>query len=460
MFRFAPLLPAGAHLVDELVFLDAVFGPLGVEGKLVLALLLAFQRHFVSLLVREGYSPHFGARPLKRVVERLLLLPVARAISSGSLRGRTILRLTAVQNRIEAAVTGAPETKPGAQAKGAPSLSASRRLAAMFAEYKALESVVQPLAERKSELVLRTSAPNFYDDAAARAATFDEIHKLEQFLGLHDGLGKVLSGISQQVERTGVAGKEEVPLAERVAHLSMELQHLQFVARSRDAKDLGDAIISLSLVDRSGAAQGAVLKLTEMYQGLAARHRMTSEVLGEHYNDKRDTVYLSVSGLGAYGLFVKECGLHQVDHRYKERTPRSGREVIRENRELIRVEVHPFGQEPPKGFMQNVRTKTATLKPAQKRLMKTELAVSLFHEPTVRSIDFWTSGPKQAAIGRGMMILSAQVQDNSRAASGEGVIRSYDVGLAPKVKDIRTGRATTRVDQVLKGSFGALLFRE
>jgi hypothetical protein len=92
--------------------------------------------------------------------------------------------------------------------------------------------------------------------------------------------------------------------------------------------------------------------------------------------------------------------------------------------------------------------------------MKTELAVSLFHEPSVRSIEFWTGGPKQAAIGRGLMILNAQIQDNSPAPGIDGVIRSYDVGLAPKVKDIRTGRATTRVDQVWKGDLGALLLRE
>ena len=37
----------------------------------------------LPLLLREGYSPAFGARPLKRTVERLVLLPVARAIAAG-----------------------------------------------------------------------------------------------------------------------------------------------------------------------------------------------------------------------------------------------------------------------------------------------------------------------------------------------------------------------------------------
>ena len=40
MFCLAPLLHAGTHLVDELVFLNPVLRPLGIEVKLILALLL------------------------------------------------------------------------------------------------------------------------------------------------------------------------------------------------------------------------------------------------------------------------------------------------------------------------------------------------------------------------------------------------------------------------------------
>src|SRR5262249_28970956 len=37
----------------------------------------------LPLLLREGYSPAYGARPLKRTVERLGLLPVGRAHPAG-----------------------------------------------------------------------------------------------------------------------------------------------------------------------------------------------------------------------------------------------------------------------------------------------------------------------------------------------------------------------------------------
>jgi hypothetical protein len=156
----------------------------------------------ITLVVRDGYSPHFGARPLKRTVERLLLLPVARAISSGSLRGRTILRLTARENKVEAVITGPAIAKtPAVKEKRDESNSLTQRLETLARSYEQVDPAVRPLMDRKSELVLRTTDAKFYSDAENRIATFDEIHKLEQFLTLHSGLGKALLGLKTRFKR-------------------------------------------------------------------------------------------------------------------------------------------------------------------------------------------------------------------------------------------------------------------
>ena len=56
------------------------------------------------LLLREGYSSVFGARPLKRTVERLVLLPVARAIAAD---------LTPRKIRVNVVAPGATKTRRG-----------------------------------------------------------------------------------------------------------------------------------------------------------------------------------------------------------------------------------------------------------------------------------------------------------------------------------------------------------
>ncbi|HJT76477.1 MAG TPA: AAA family ATPase, partial [Gemmataceae bacterium] len=59
------------------------------------------------LLLREGYSLAFGARPLKRTVERLVLLPVAQTITAGQVPAGSVLRLLARGSRVEVEVARA-----------------------------------------------------------------------------------------------------------------------------------------------------------------------------------------------------------------------------------------------------------------------------------------------------------------------------------------------------------------
>ena len=412
----------------------------------------------ISLLVREGYSPHFGARPLKRTVERLLLLPVARAIASGSLRGRTVLRLTERAGRIDALMSGRPPSPdlPGEMPAQAVS-SLADRLRQLQSAYAGLQDALQPLADRKSELILQTQQPNFFRHADLRSATLGEIHNLDQFLQLHQSVRKALTGMEEQFARRAVSNPEESAVEAKLDRLQAELAHLRFVSECKDAKDLGDTLLTISLVDRTGAAQGAVQKLAEMYRSLGARRRMTTEVLGELFDEKRDRAYLLVAGLGAYALLRNECGLHQVDRRFKERAPRSGREVIREDRELIRVEVHPAATSPAKPMRQKIKAKAVALKPAPARLLHSELAVSLFDERTLRSLEFWTTGPKEDAVERALMVLESQVLSDPAPDGQESIIRRYDLGMSPKVKDTRTGRTTTRVEQFLNGELGLFL---
>jgi protein subunit release factor A len=194
-----------------------------------------------------------------------------------------------------------------------------------------------------------------------------------------------------------------------------------------------------------------------MYEALAGRHRMTVEMLGEFYDEKRDRAYLLVAGLGAFALLKNETGLHQLDRRYRERTPRAGRETVREDRETIRVEILSEGQE--RIPARQVKSRVAPLKPALSRLVKkADLQVSLFHEPSLRSIEIWTTGPRAQALERALLLLEAEMggrTDESRA-NATAIIRHYDLGISPRVKDVRSGKATTRLDRVFKGHLEVL----
>jgi ATP-dependent Clp protease ATP-binding subunit ClpC len=412
----------------------------------------------IALLVREGYSPHFGARPLKRTVERLLLLPLARAISNGSLRGRTVLRLAERDGRVEAVVTVPPGAKPKAEPEREELKSPLRdRMGGLRELHARVSDSIQPLADRKSELIVLTQHPDFARNAETRSATLGEIHNLDQLLHLHQGVGKALTGLQERFDRGAIAKNEEGAVGDKLDQLAAEVAQLVFVSRCQDARELGDALVAISLVDRVGASQESAVTFAKMYQALAVRRRMTAEVLGEFYDEKQDRVYLLIGGLGAYALLRNESGLHQIDRRFKERTARGGKEVIREDRELLRVEVYPAGTLPPKQLRQKVKSKCVALKPVKNRLVKAGFALSMFDEQSLRSVEFWTHGPRAAALERGVVVLHAVANAKPAAGAAETVIRHYDVGLSPRIKDVRTGRTTTRVEKVFKGELNPFL---
>jgi hypothetical protein len=77
----------------------------------------------------------------------------------------------------------------------------------------------------------------------------------------------------------------------------------------------------------------------------------------------------------------------------------------------------------------------------------------------LRSLEFWATGPREDALSRAFLVLHAQITRTPPREAGQPdlIIRHYDLGSAPRVKDLRTGRSTSRVDRVLKGHLEALL---
>lgn len=417
----------------------------------------------ISLLVREGYSPHFGARPLKRTVERLILLPVARAISSGALRERTILRLSENTGRVEVSAIKPAEPELPEQTEAERTLHSfaaeARRLSQLFLQ---LEPRVQPMADRKSELLVQTREPGFYSDTARRTAVFDEIQKLDQFLALKQGLGKALTGLEEHLQKRPPTVNEQPALRERLAQLEAEIEQLRVVAESKDARDLADVLLCLSVIEHAGAPVNALARLVGMYQGLARRRRMSADLLGEFIDGKKDQVWLLVSGLGAFQLLKGESGLHQVTHRSREKAQRSGREVTREDRETVRVEVLALTGEPDKQFRNVVKLRATPLKNVPGSLIEhPELKLTLFHEASLRSLELVVNGPKSKAQDNALLLLYTLVSGTpADTAARDSIVRYYELGIARRVKDTRSGRTTTAIERVFKGQLDTLVARE
>jgi len=73
-------------------------------------------------------------------------------------------------------------------------------------------------------------------------------------------------------------------------------------------------------------------------------------------------------------------------------------------------------------------------------------------------LELWMAGSKEPAMEKALSILHAQVSFPNSDEQNDAVkiIRHYDLGLSPRIKDLRSGRTTTQVDRVLKGRLEAL----
>jgi peptide chain release factor 2 len=415
----------------------------------------------LPLLLREGYSPAFGARPLKRTVERLVLLPVARAIAAGDVPPGSLLRLVARGGRVDIEVAPPEAAEPAGEAQAPRAVPVAERAAALLEQLRALHAAAGPLAERKSELLALSSAPGFWDDQAGSRRLLDEVYRIDGILGALDGLDEKAQAEAEWAERHRASDRDLARVDERLDALEGEVRHVAFLVGCRDGRALGDAFVTLRRVASHGAGLDGVALLARMYTALAARRGLEVDVLDDRQggDPDEDTVTLLVSGAGAHALLAGESGLHQVSRGRREARDGRRRPV---DREVVRVEVLPV----PVGELpfgpEEVRVEARPLGGARGRLLaRLKHDVQLFHVPSLTSVRAWTDGTKAEAVERLRPFLRARV-DAAKAGAPEGtgrppVVRRYTLGPTTLVRDLRSGRSTGRLDQVLDGHLDMFL---
>jgi hypothetical protein len=128
---------------------------------------------------------------------------------------------------------------------------------------------------------------------------------------------------------------------------------------------------------------------------------------------------------------------------------------MQEDTAMLRVEVFALDAEPDRQFKNAVETKAIALKPARSRLVeKARCEITAFHEPSVRSIDLWFAEEETAATASAIRLLHAQTQSGATAQGA--VVRRYNLGIGSSIKDLRTGRSTTRLAQFFRGQIEML----
>ena len=167
------------------------------EGFIRRNVLVEIDDNVIDLLLQEGFNPTYGARPLKRAVERLLVLPLARYLAG---RGQTEVDLIRLQCE-EGAVTLRTQRYAESErnvtvqlGEGLLSTGSKRQrldergliegfatLRRRLADWSEHELLLEMINER-TKLLAATQQPTFWDDGEAARRAMGRFYFLDRLL--------------------------------------------------------------------------------------------------------------------------------------------------------------------------------------------------------------------------------------------------------------------------------------
>ncbi|MBS1152935.1 MAG: ClpA/B family protein, partial [Myxococcaceae bacterium] len=393
----------------------------------------------VDLLVEKGYSPAHGARYLQREIEKTLTSALAVEIARTPLPPGTPVKVVAHKGRVHAIAE--PKAKNGKDGVAQVQLpAASGQLAKRKLDRGALISAAEALVGRaaavgsafglpeleahRRELLAASQAPGFWDDAERAAASLRGYRAIEAQLGELDRLREICS----VARRRAREAKNDVQLAAAVQALEeagREVQLAEARLASGTAGDVDEAWLDVSAASAGAAGEAWVGELVHLYLGWAQKRRYEAKVVAEGEAPSRAVLHLA--GPGVFGFLSGEKGLHrrfEGDQRigayvrlFKPATPiEAGVEV-----EVREIKRHPGRFAEKLACEANARD-----------------------EHKGRELKLTGTG-ERAEVER----LVATLVDGQGEPGGE--VRRYHLGRSPRVEDPRTGEATPRVKDVLRG---------
>jgi len=421
----------------------------------------------VGALVREGFSARYGARPLKRRVEEVVLNPLARALLKIRPEGpQAIVRLGVTQGR--------PAWELILERKDDPedddALAVSRptaRLRDLQGRRVSLDDVREQVEElhlrvaamrasieerdlrgRKSELLTQSTAPDLWDDPARASRVLSEIHQLEVQLDVPRRLGKRLTSLDGLLEKAERRSQETALLNDlfvRLDEVSRDVEFSDYALRCSSAHERGDAYLLLRRVGTTDFPKDSIALMVQMYRRYWRAKGQRARVVYEGVSHKgvlREAA-IFLEGTCAYGLFRGEHGLHQWVHRSGEN---------HRQKEVCFVRVTPLYPAAEPLRASEVTQEIRPLRDEAGVLLKRPRAhVVLTHTPTSVALEGHTDGSEEAKEWARSLLAArvARAHDHLEALD-PGVIRRYVSGRTSVAREFATNLKLP-LERVLEG---------
>ncbi len=276
------------------------------EGITRRHLLVKFDDDVIDLLLETGFSPHYGARPLKREIERRLIVPLARYLVAHKISGSHLIHIARNGNEIQLSSTNL-DTPAGKMARVVKAKSTPldgdiskvplEKLVEGFADLRRRlhdwdeGGEIREIRNESRLLLNKTKKKNFVQFGEEAHQTWGRIYHLER-------LTKRLNQLRERVEyleefAVMVSREQDVrrsthyknELAAGFENLTRDVEYLEIELLCAHLKESGQAVLRLRRIGRAVATGGSepgnapfLMTLTKMYGRWAKRKGYECEI--------------------------------------------------------------------------------------------------------------------------------------------------------------------------------------
>jgi hypothetical protein len=407
------------------------------EGIAARNLVVEVEDGALDLVVETGFDPRYGARGLKREIQRRIVLPLAMTLMERAVEAGSILKVMARDGRIKVRVIETSEAREARQERQPVKLPDGRKLtkAQITERLEVCRARAASLAkgldetgllDRQDELEQTRRGPGFWsrpDEAARVLRDLDQVNRVLDRLDRLRMRGQELGdSLDEAATRRDIQilGQQAVRYEQSLEYAGRELLRI-------GPEGAWDALVEVAPVGGKCEARDLLVRT---YVDWAKHRRMEVEWLCDPL-DGQTAALLAVKGRHAYGFLRLEAGMHRVKGVDASSVARvtvapwtdADGDVAFGPHRALKSQVGVFGSKlrsrlQTRGglLLQNGRTL------AQNRELAQEVAPS------------WSAAP----------------------ASPDDIVRRVRVE-PPRVKDELTGRSTGKPDALSGPSFHAML---
>lgn len=291
---------------------------LGREGITARNLVVEVEDAALDLVIDRGFDPRYGARALKREIQRQLVLPLATTLMEKPVEAGQILKVVAQGDQVRVRALDTPESRE-LRRENAPVKVEGRALTRkeIHAELRNMRGRVEALAVALREPFLQQGRerlnqmrrdPGFWQDPEAAARALRDLDRVTAALDRLDNLRNWGEELEAEMVNHPTRDKLE-QVAQRLTRYDGSILRARRELLLLGWEGAWDALVEISPLAPGGRLARDML--VEIYQRWVGARTHSLDWLRDPAGPDEPTMF-AIKGPYAYGLLRLESGLHRV----------------------------------------------------------------------------------------------------------------------------------------------------